>query len=228
MKILSIFLSLIALTSCIGRLSGGAKENGNKNTTNWKLPDISAIDAKFPLSLIDINLLDSSNLVVLNDGITSQIRKTIIDYYFYECAGDSNEVNFTVKDTYINTIRLHDSLQTIFVILFHHIPSGMINCKILFYDNTTKEFADRTLDFNIHALYNFENGILTSSNLRTDLNISTPEIELVDFDKNGVNDFKLSRLIHNGTLNEIETIVLNVSRHKIDTLDFRQQILKTD
>jgi hypothetical protein len=226
MKVQCLPIIIISLITCTNRLSDVSKGVANDTRKTWTLPVISAIDAKFPLSLKDINLHDNSTLVVMNDGITSRIQKTILDYYLNECAGDSSETNFTVKDTYINTIRLRDSLQTIFLVLLDHIPSGLLNGKLLFYDNMKKDFADKPLDFNLYALYSYENGILTTSNLKTELNITKPEIELVDFDKNGINDFKLNKLVHNGTLNATENLTVKISGHKIDTLDFKEEILK--
>ncbi len=91
---------------------------------------------------------------------------------------------------------------------------------MLFYDNQKKEFADEMFDFNLWALYDFENGKLTPTNLKTDFEITTPEIEIVDFNKDGINDFKFVRLMHNGTFNAIHTTILTVTNNKIDTLHF--------
>lgn len=174
----------------------------------------SAIDAKFPLILTKIDFQDTTRVIKLNDEIESKIKTTVQDYYFNDCGGDTSETYFTIKDTYINSVRLHDSLQTIYFVLLKHI-SGNINSKILFYDNSTKSFSVKTLDFNIHGLYDFVNGKLTPTNLKTNFRIEVPEIELLDFDKDGSNEFKFTRLYHNGTDNAIETTIIKVSNSNI-------------
>ncbi len=225
MKVLCIPIIIISLINCTTRLSDASKAGANDAGQTRIVPDISAIDVKYPLSLKDINLHDSSQPVVLNDGITSQIEQTIIDYYFNECAGDEHESNFKLKETYIATIRLPDRQETIFMVLLNHIPSGQVTSKVLFYNNVSKTFEGKTLDFNINALYNFENGKLTPSNLKTVLNITAPEIELVDTNKDGQNEFKFTRLYHNGTSNVIEMMIINIAETHLDTIAFTRQLV---
>ncbi len=181
---------------------------------------ISAIDAKFPLRLDKISLDDKNNTVQLNDGIVSKIEEEIKDYAkdfeFYDTTQ-------TYKDTYINTIRLHDSLQTIFLVLLKHYPTDQINSRVLFYDNQKKEFSDNVFDFNLWVLYNFDNGKLIPTKLKTDLHITAPEIEVLDFNKDRINDFKFVRLWHNGTFNAIHTTILTIKNNKTDTLSFDEK-----
>ncbi len=126
-------------------------------------------------------------------------------------------------DAYISAIRLYDSLQTIYIVLLKHYPTGAVNSKVLFYDNLKKEFSDNDFDFNLYALYDLDKGKLIPTNLKTELNITAPEIEITDYNKDGINDYKFTRLYHNGTTNAIETTVLKVSDGKVETLDFQQK-----
>lgn len=182
--------------------------------------DITAIDEKFPLELAKIDLSRKDNIVHLNDQITSKIEQTIENYYTHDCLPDSLH---TYKDTYINTIRLQDSLQTIFLVLLRHYPFEELRGEVLFYDNTKKEFADSVCDFKIYALFDFKNGRLEPTNFKTDFKIDTPEIQLIDFDKDGINDFKFTRLYHNGTFNTVRTAILTVKNSNFDTLDFKEK-----
>ena len=204
--------------SCVDRVGQQAAPGGR-----LVLPDLAVINSELPLKLPDLDLPDTQKTVHLNDGIEAEIRKTIYSYYFIDCSGDSSETYFKVKDTYIGTIRLHDSLQTIFMVLFKHLPAGEVNSKLIFYNNSTKEFIGHPIDFNLHALYDFNNGKLAPSNLKDSFKITTPEIELVDFDKDGINEFRLTRLYHNGTANTIETIVLKICNNNVDTVEFKQK-----
>lgn len=222
MKILTTPFLLLVFINCTDKKTAHVKKEGKNNQKSLIRSEISAIDAKFPLYLDRIDLQDKKNCQHLNDGINSKIEQTIKDYYFNECLVDSTGKNHP-KDTYINTIRLYDSLQTIFLVLLKHYPSGELNCKALFYDNATKDFADKALDFKIYALYHFENGKLEPTNLKTAFKITTPEIELVDFNHDGINDYKLTRLFHNGTFNAIQTTIISVKNAQWETLNFSEK-----
>jgi len=191
-----------------------------ENAPDRARQDIAAIDAKFPLELEKIDLGQKENIVHVNDQIRSKIEQTVRDYYEKDCLPDSLH---TYKDTYIHTIRLQDSLQTIFLVLLKHYPTEELKSKVLFYDNTKKEFADRVCDFNIYALYDFEDGQLEATNLKTTFQINTPEIQRIDFDKDGINDFKFTRLYHNGTFNAMHTAILTVKNAAVDTIDFEER-----
>ncbi len=217
MRTLTAILLLTILFGCSNRKSKKDEVSNNdnhKHTSNFK---ISAIDRKLPLRLDELNIEDKNNTIQLKDGINSKIEEVIKDY--------AKDIEFydsiqTYKDTYIGTIRLHDSLQTIYLVLLKHNPANEVNSRVLFYDNQKKEFADNVFDFNLWVLYDFVNGKLTPTKLKTDFEITTPEIEVVDFNKDGINDFKFVRFWHNGTFNAIHTTILTVKNNKIDTLYF--------
>lgn len=219
--LINIFL-LATLVGCSNKQADNLKDKATNDNAAPTFPKLSITNASFPLSLTDINFQDAKNIEVFNDGIEATITRTISDIYYNDCNGDSNQTYFSIDDTYIGTIRLRDSLQSIFMVIFQHIPGGL-GSKILFYDMVAKKFTDSTLDFNIHGLYDFDNLKLRPSNLKDGFKITTPEIELVDFDKDGIYDYKFTRLYHNGTANAIETTVIKVTGNKIDTLDFKQK-----
>ena len=208
---------MFVLFSCVERQTKNSETQKNSCFNHVDSVVISAIEVKFPLYLTEIDLDDKENTVYLNDRIVSKIDETIKEYAtdieFY----DSSQ---TYMDNYINTFRLRDSLCTLFLVLLKHYPTGAVNSKVLFYDNQKKEFAEKIVDFNLHALYDFDNEYLKSTNLKTAFNITTPEIELVDYDTNGLNDYKFVRLWHNGTFNAIHTTILSVKDSHIDTLLF--------
>lgn len=212
MRGITLIFLLTTWMSCSDKRTENASDQTHQN--------ITAIEAKFPLELEKIDLSKKDNIVHLNDQIRSKIEQTVENYYTNECLPDSLH---TYKDTYINTIRLQDSLQTIFLVLLKHYPFEEVRSKALFYDNTKKEFADSVCDFRIHALFDFVHGHLEPTNLKTDFEIDTPEIQLVDFDKDGMNDFKFTRLYHNGTFNSIHTAILTVKNSSFDTLDFKEE-----
>jgi len=73
--------------------------------------------------------------------------------------------------------------------------------------------------------YDYENWNLKAGYLKKLFKIVTPEIEVVDFNKDGINDFKFVRLWHNGTFNAINTTILTVRKGKIDTLHFDEKFI---
>lgn len=220
MRTLTAIILLTILFGCSDRKSKKDEVSDNDNHEHTNHFEISAINGKLPLRLDKLNLEDKNNSIQLNDGIVSKIEEVIKDYArdfeFY----DSTQ---TYKDTYLNTIRLHDSLQTIFLVLLKSYPTDAVNSRVLFYDNQKKEFADNVFDFNLWALYNFDNGELIPTKLKANFKITSPEIELSDFNKDGINDFKFVRLWHNGTFNAIHTTILSVKNNKLDTLLFNER-----
>lgn len=215
MRTLYLIIFLTALLSCSNRQIENLDVKNEEFELNSNSFQISAIDTKFPLRLGEINLKDEYNTVQLNDGIVSQIEDVVKEYSSNNVLYDSSQ---TYKDSYINTIRLHDSLHSIYLILLKHIPTGDLNSRVLFYDNQKKEFINGIFDFNLWALYNYENEKLSPSNLKQLFKINSPEIDLVDFNKDGINDYKFVRLWHNGTFNAIYTTILTIKDNKIDTL----------
>lgn len=217
MRTLTAIFLLTILFDCSDRQTKNSDIQKNELSRNEKTFVITAINANLPLRLDEINLEDENNIVHLNDGIVSKIENVVkeysSDFEFY----DSSQ---TYKDTYINTIRLQDSLQTIYLVLLKHYPIGELNSKVLFYDNQKKEFINNVFDFNLWVLYNFDNGNLKPTDLKTYFKISSPEIEVVDFNKDKINDYKFVRLWHNGTFNAIHSTILTVSNGNIDTLNF--------
>lgn len=217
--ILAIFI-LMSLFCCIERQTNNSHIQKNLISNNEKTLEITAINSKFPLRLHKINLENKDNTVSLNDGIVAKIEEVVKDFAkdfeFY----DSSE---TYKDSYINTIRLHDSSQTIYLVLLKHYPTGSLNSSVLFYDNESKEFIDKKIDLNLWTLYNYDKGKINPTDLKIKLKISSPEIEIVDFNNDKINDYKIIRLYHNGTFNAIQTTILTVRNNKIDTLLFDEK-----
>ena len=218
MKHLKIILSLFTFLFC---------SNGNgqkiKSEHTDMLAGITVIETKFPLRLEKINLNNKRDILHQNDKIKNKIAGTVYSYYFNDCAGDSSETYFKIRDTYIGTLRLHDSIHTIFLVLLNHMPDEQVNGKVLFYNNQAKEFLSQLYDFNIHALYDFTKGKLKPSNLKEKYKINSPEIELLYDDKTKTNNYKFTKLYHNGTANAVETTILKIENNKIDTVAIKKK-----
>jgi len=184
--------------------------------------DITCIDAKLPLYLSSV---DFNNRAHLSDEVTAKIKKVVCDNYFNDVVRNKVLKYSKIKDTYINTIRLHEKNQTIFLIIMKNIFGHNIRSKALFYDDVKKTFADKIIDFNINALYDVESNKLKPTDLKLQLKVNSPEIAVVDFKTGGKIWYKFTRLYHNGTANAIETFVINVSQDQIKTLAFKRQFI---
>ncbi|MCL9805498.1 hypothetical protein NAT51_08190 [Flavobacterium amniphilum] len=214
MRILLTLLLLTTLLNC----SGKQKEDAVSTPKTIKHDDITAIDAEFPLRLDRVNLQDNKHTFHLNDGIVSKIDETIRKNAEETGLHDNPE---TYRKTYINTIQLQGKSHTVFVVLLKSYPIGEeVGAKVLFYDNQKKEFADKDFELKLFALYSYDNGKLKPTDLKTGLQITYPEIDITDFNKDGIQDFKFKRLYHNGTFNALHTTILAIKNKTIDTLYF--------
>lgn len=197
----------------------------NSKNDNFKIPHVEVITAELPIKLNLIDFEDIDLVQQISDGKINRIKKEIKDYYLEDCSR-GEESPYAMKDIYLKTIQINNTSNSIlYWIILKHV-SNNINSKILFFDNTTKEFSEYVHDLNIHALYNEDNKRLSPTNLKEKFRLDFPEIELIDFDKDEFADFKLSRLYHNGTANAIEEMVIEVSHFKADTLKFTRDWIR--
>ncbi|MEO7046449.1 MAG: hypothetical protein ABI091_14150 [Ferruginibacter sp.] len=215
------YLPFILLLTVIFGCASSPKENQQSlpTTKHLILPNYKIVDASFPLKISLLNLQDTTKNLYPGDEIENKISQTVSAYYFDECAGDSSETNFKIKDIYINTVHLRDSLYSIYLVLLKYFPTEEVNSKVLIFNNQSKTFIDKPLDFNLHALYDFSYGKLSPSNLKINFNINTPEIEVIN-NKTGYPQFKFNRLYHIGTANAFETTIIKITGNKIDTTFF--------
>lgn len=223
------YLAQLAFVIAVGFLNVGSTLRGQETKAlidTLTLPQISVIKGNFPLSIQAVNFQARKNKLSVNDAIEAGIEDAVKQFYFNECSGDSTETFFTLRSVYFNTILLSNEDWSVFLVLMQHKPTGALNCKILFYENGSKEFVHKPLDFNLHALYHIERGALMSTDLRKHFDVKIPEVSLIDFDRDGKDDFEFVRLYHNGSANAIETTVLSVRRSSIDTLKFERVWVK--
>ncbi len=211
------FFFLMTLLACVGETG---KIYPADNTIVF--PEFSITDATFPLKIENLDWEHLPKVVHVNDGIEAALKATIYDYYFVDCQGDSSETYFSLREVYLQTLRLQDSLHTIFLLLFKYPAGGKVSGKVLFYNKESKDFAGKAIDFNLHALYDLDRGKLKPTSLKQLFKLQEPEIERLDYDKDGINEFKFTRLYHNGTANALETAILKINNNQIDTLDFKQ------
>lgn len=208
---------LFSIVSCYGRDERNPdvpEDMSKKEGQNL----LSCIEARLPLSLSKINLKDNHNSSPLDKAVADSVQVVIHEYYSETGYPASSRI---YSDLYINTIRLKDSLHTVYLVLLKHFPTGVVNGKILFFDNQKKNLT-HPIDFNLHASYELTDGSLIPSNLNKD---SDPDIEPTDFDKDGVNDFKFRRLVHNGTYTATQTTIISIRNSSIDTVYFCEQAM---
>lgn len=187
------------------------------------MPTVRPVSASFPLRLSEVNWVPSDKSVMTHD-VKAVIDGVITDYFFFNCHGDSSEENFTIKDTYVNTVQITKDSLTVFMILLKHYPGGMVNSRLLFYNHRQKRMLGREVDFNLYARYQLDNGVLKETFLKKKLNIDFPEIEIID--TLGKPALRLNRLYRNGTSNAMESTIIHVYPDGIDTLGFTRHWLQ--
>ncbi len=195
---------------------------------NSSIPHVEVLNLDLPIKLDEINFQDENLVEQISYGKMAGIEKVIRNYYFEDCHGDEKETDFSMDNIYFKTIKFQHQEKILFWVILIHYPTGKVNSKLLFFNQRKFDFVDHSIDFNLHAMYDFEKNNLTPSNLKTQFKIKIPEIELIDFDKNGEMDYKLTRLYHNGTSNAIEETILNfdLEKNKIDSLYFNRKWIK--
>ena len=210
MKMYKVAISALLLTAlfgCSNRQSGQA--------TNRSVND--AISSDFPLNLSEIDLSGTNKTITLSKEVSSKIT-AIIKEYAETIVWDSRYPHSDM-DAYINTICIPDKLYTVYVVLLKHFPlTEWVAGIALFHDNQKGEFVEEAFNMGIGNLYHFYNGRLNPTNLKREFNVISPEIDLVDINMDGEDDFRFTTLLHNGTYNAIETIILTVGNLAIDTL----------
>jgi len=210
-----IFLGIIWMAGC-GIRSSEAETAPYSSDDTWP---VTLIDTQFPLRLGEVDL-SKTPVYDVEDEVEARIRKTVNDYSTRACMADSVH---TSADVYVNTIRLRDSLQTVFLVLLRHFPTSNVDSRILFYNNGTRSFVGDAIDFKIYALYDLEKGRLKPSYLKELLKIDHPEIAQVDHNEDGIMDYRVTRLYHNGTFNAIRTCVLSPKGSRVDALFFNEK-----
>jgi len=206
-----IVLKVMLIAGCGGRPT----EKAESRDSTWS---VSLVEAAFPLRLGDVDFSNATHDVDLE--VELRIRQVVNEYYARPCSAGRQHMP---RDVYVNTVRLSDSLRTIFVVLLRHYPTGNLDSRILFYNPGTKAFIGDPIDFKVYALYDFEKDKIKPSYLKEMLKIDNPELERLDYNGDGVMDYRLTRLYHNGTFNAMRTCVLSAGAHRIDTLFFREK-----
>jgi hypothetical protein len=211
------FLMMVLMAGC-GMWHGEKHEGETSGLASDSAWSAVMIEAAFPLRLDEVDF-EKAVFCHAEDNIEARIKQTVNDYYTRSCNADSLH---TPADVYINTLRLRDSLQTVFVVLLRHYPTSNLDSRILFYNHRTGAFVGGAIDFKIYALYDLEKGRIKRSYLKELLEINSPELEQLDYNGDGIMDYRATRLYHNGTINAIRTCVLSVGDRSIDTLYYKE------
>ena len=175
--------------------------------------DISAFVCEFPLRIDQIDFENKSNVLHMDKEISSAIDYIVKDYashfidrYPYR----------TYKDTYLNTILLNDSLYTVYLVLLKHFPTQTVDGNVLFYDRREKTFIKKGYYLNLQTLYEYNKEKIEPSYFRQYQD--APEIEIADYDEDGINDYKLTRIVHRHGIYQTLTTNITIQDGKIKFL----------
>ncbi|KOS07291.1 hypothetical protein AM493_15525 [Flavobacterium akiainvivens] len=172
-------------------------------------PEPLIIKATYPFTFKNANINDPQNFISVNDGINAKINEVV------RSGCNSPKYN---PEQHIAAFQLRDSLYTLYVVTTNGCPTGELSAQVLFYNNITKTFIDNSYQYKLFANYEYANNRFKPSDLRKRYKINGPDIEKLDYNHDGVTDYKFTRLWHNGTFNALSTTVLSVAKGQIDTL----------
>lgn len=214
---LLLTLSLFLAIACTNQEVQEVVNNATPSL-HLKIPNINVIPYDLPLQLNQINLNDNQNKVEISDQKVAFIEDIVKDYYYNECNGDPKQIYVKIKDTYVGTLWAVDTLTSVFYIILQQ-PSGVLDAKIAFYDNVSNQPFPTIIDHNIHTMYRLKEGHLLSSNLKKEYLAHTPLIEPIDYNQDGINDFKITSLLHSGTKPYIKTQIFDVTTRQLQVLN---------
>jgi hypothetical protein len=172
-------------------------------------PEPLIIKAAYPFTFKKANIKDSPNFISLNDGSNAKIKEAVQE----ACNGAPYS-----QGQHIATFQLRDSHYTLYAVTATGGPTGEPSAQVLFYNNITNTFLPGSYQYKLFANYNFANSRFEPSGLRKHYKINGPDIEKLDYNHDGITDYKFTRLWHNGTFNALSTTVLSAAKGQIDTL----------
>lgn len=224
MKLLvSILFVTIFLVSCTdsNSVSEGRKSDNIASDANDR--ELTVIDAKLPLFLNRINPHDSGNILHLNDGIVTKIEDIICRYTVPNTNGSENSPAYR----YLNTIRISNNNTSIYLVLFNN-TRGYINGRVLFYDNYRKRFYQKEHPINLFAMYKFNGKWVNTSRLRSKCKTHLPDIDSLDYNSDGIVDYRFTVIQNNGHFHGIQTTILTIKNDSITYLksDVNQLTIK--
>ena len=205
MKMLLSFLALILIlsTGCSDNNTLIHQEHSHKHNMKF-------MNANFPLVLNGVNFSNFTNSL-LHKTHESFIDESINSYLI------NNNIKYSNTDIYKGTLQMHYENFNLYVNIFKH-PSGMLNANYFIINSDTLFL--KTTDYNIHAMYDFKSNTIVPTNLYTVFLENLSDLKIVQRDN--VTSLQAIRLIHNGTLNQIE--VLEYPLQNQGDLPFYQQI----
>jgi len=194
----------------------------NENPVKLSLPEIKLFESEFPLYISKPRL--TGKTADADSIVSGKITNEVIKYYF-EFGGDSTESNFKVNDVYIKSLVISEQGHSYYIILLK-APASPLDARILISNNITGEYILPVIDYKIHAMYDYTEGSITESNLKKELKINGPDLELTDFDKDNMLDLKLVRLYHNGTSNAVETSIMKIVNNTLINIYYNVNEIK--
>lgn len=233
---LFIFSIIVLLLSACGsdRDVDGAAENDETPVSiphKIDYPEIKLYQ-KFgfmsnPLYLEEVSFGDNSQYFDFNDAdMKLRVKEVLTNFYFDELKGDKEETSFKLKDLYVGTIRYHNRINEMYLIILR-FPDGKLTCKLIF-ENVDPSTNASVLDFPIDDMYEYQDGNFVRSELLNKLDIQEPIVVFVTRKKLGAaTAVKLTRLGRNGTANALETTVLAIESTHVDTLSHERKSLET-
>ncbi len=212
-KVITIFLLLSVLVFACTEADSDNHQSATPSQTTLTYPNIDLLPVSFPVRLEDVNLANRQSRIQLPTEETIMIGEVIRDFYINECHGDAAQKQFKMKDTYLGTLWAtdRDSLTSVFYVLLQNPPAGTLTGKVIFYDNLRRRPLETIIDNDISQMYHLADGRFVPE----ESTLALPVLELFDFNKDGVNDFKINRYYRQEHSTLTETRIYDVSSGEV-------------
>lgn len=204
----TLLLSLVFIGSCT------QKPGKVTETRELSRPTIRIIEASFPLYLDSVLVTEAGTSP--SPKLDRALQGLVEDFYFNQCAGDSNETFSRMTDTHLFTVKMHGHESDYYLMVMQQVPQSFVTGRLIKWDQREERITSGPIDVPLSAMYEVQHGRLQPSNLKTQFKIIGPELEIKD--TLGQESVVVQRLWHNGTFNSNERTVLGFDQDKVDTL----------
>lgn len=219
-SVLIVFIGGI-LGSCTPAVSDEKEVKETIDQKEYIPKEFYVIQAALPLDFTELDFNNTSKRISISDGKESLIRQSFSEYLSY--LGEAKALPPGYQP-YIGSIWIKESDHDVYIVVFKHI-TGVLNTKIIIRNSYSNPAL--FLDYNIHAMYSFEEGSIKPTNLMKTLFDGIPLFKITTIDDTGTSLFELNRLYHNGTSNLMENFIFEVDNlNQLDTTSYSLAILE--
>lgn len=217
-----LFVQQLTKLAFIVCLFFACKNKNAKTSTNHHFEALTlkaqALDSTLCLAHFEVDSLPTSLMPIPNK--VAQKSQALIEQRYFELGGDAAQTYFKPKDLFVTLLSHPIKTQYIVYLLILKNPvDEKVSIHCIGYNSLQDQIQnDYLIDFG--ASYTFRNGRFQAANL---IQKYMPK-NCIEFNHQA--HIKLSKLVHNGTYNAQQTLILALDSEKLDTIFFEEKRFK--